>query len=180
MLLVFPAGIFLAGCSTLPWSKPKAVSVVVTEPAPPPPMEVLTSDLTPPAIVTAPAPAPRRQANAGRPPARLRGGISPATPVPLKPAEPEIRPGELVGLEFAGVLKVLRKPDTVHDAVLPVVWSYAEADCTLQLYFYPDIQTTRFHLLKYDLKDAAAQEASDTAGCMRRFAVTGSDAKLAQ
>ncbi len=179
MFLVLPAGFFLAGCSTLPWFKPKPVPVVMTDPAPPPPVEVLTSDLTQPALTTQPEPAPRRQANAARPPVRLRGGISPTAPPPPKP-EPEIKPAELVGLEFAGVLKVLRKPDTVHDAVLPVVWSYAEADCTLQLYFYPDIQTTRFHLLKYDLKEAAKQEASGTSGCMRRFAVTGSDAKLAQ
>jgi len=65
----------------------------------------------------------------------------------------------------------LRKPDTVEKNALSVVWTYSETDCTLQLYFYPDIQTTIFHLLKYDLKGARGEKLNDSGACMQLMAM---------
>jgi hypothetical protein len=87
-------------------------------------------------------------------------------PVP-KLAEPVIvAPADLVGYDFSSVLQVLRRPDTVQSNALSIVWTYSEPSCTLQLFFYPDIQTKIFRLLKHDLKGAADGTAERNA-CMR-------------
>ena len=84
-----------------------------------------------------------------------------AAPPPKRPplpklAEPVIvAPEDLVGFDFSSVLQVLRRPDTVQSNALSVVWTYTEPSCTLQLFFYPEIQTKIFRLLKHDLKGAA-------------------------
>src|SRR5262245_51017154 len=96
-------------------------------------------------------------------PARPRAPQRPASIVPPALAnQPPIMPAALVGFSFDSVLEVLRMPDSVEKNALSVVWTYAEADCTLQLYFYPDIQTTVFHVLKYDLKSAKGEKLNDT------------------
>lgn len=114
-------------------------------------------------------PAPMTQPARPRPAQRPPG--TPASIVPptlgSAPQVPPITPATLVGYSFDSVLEVLRMPDTVEKNALSVVWTYAEADCTLQLYFYPDIQTTVFHVLKYDLKSAKGEKLSDTGACMQ-------------
>ena len=77
-----------------------------------------------------------------------------------------VAPADLVGLDFEAVLQVLRKPDTVQSSALSIVWTYSEPNCTLQLFFYPDIQTKIFHLLKHDLK-GASDGAAERNACMR-------------
>ena len=109
------------------------------------------------------APRPARPRPAQRPPATPASIVPPA----LTPQVQPIAPATLVGFSFDSVLEVLRMPDTVEKNALSVVWTYAEADCTLQLYFYPDIQTTIFHVLKYDLKSAKGEKLSDTGACMQ-------------
>ena len=111
-----------------------------------------------------------------RPPARRPA--SPAKPMPPAPGketptEPDtaaVTPSSLVGYDFPAVLRVLRRPDTVENSALSIVWTYAQSDCTLQLYFYPDIQTRIFHLLKFDLKDGNGEKPSDTSSCMKHMA----------
>jgi hypothetical protein len=72
------------------------------------------------------------------------------------------------------VLQVLRKPDTVQTSSLSIVWTYSEPNCTLQLFFYPDIQTKIFHLLKHDLK-SAADGAAERNACMRDIMAVKND-----
>lgn len=111
-----------------------------------------------------------------RPPARRPAApVKPMPTAPSKesPAEPDtaaVMPSSLVGYDFPAVLKVLRRPDTVQNSALSIVWTYAQPDCTLQLYFYPDIQTRIFHLLKFDLKDGNGEKPSDTSSCMKHMA----------
>jgi hypothetical protein len=80
-----------------------------------------------------------------------------------------VAPGELVGSDFTSVLEVLRDPDAVQESALTVVWTYSETDCTVLLYFYPDIQTTTFHLLKYDIRSAAGERLDDSKVCMKHL-----------
>jgi hypothetical protein len=87
-----------------------------------------------------------------------------------EPAAAAPAPADLVGFDFPHVLQILRRPDTVQNSALSIVWTYAQPDCTLQLYFYPDIQTRIFHLLKFDLKDGSGERPNDTSSCMRRMA----------
>ena len=113
---------------------------------------------TPPRVASLPPP---------RPPAP-RTLIVPA-PKPAAPKQadvPTIAPGELVGADFSSVLQVFRKPDMVQSSALSVVWTYSQAACTLQLFFYPDIQTKVFRLLKYDLKSEAGEKTADRSACL--------------
>ncbi len=115
-----------------------------------------------------------RTPNAKDSPAR-----KPATPPKRPPlpklAEPAVvAPADLVGLDFSSVLQVLRKPDTVQSSALSIVWTYSEPTCTLQLFFYPDIQTKIFRLLKHDLK-SAADGAAERNACMRDIMVVKND-----
>jgi len=113
------------------------------------------------------APRPRATMPPARPRTAPRPPATPASIVPPALTVQPIAPATLVGFSFDSVLEVLRMPDTVEKNALSVVWTYAEADCTLQLYFYPDIQTTIFHVLKYDLKSAKGEKLSDTGACMQ-------------
>ena len=123
---------------------------------PPSPSEPPAADATPPAPATAPRrPAPTRQASA-----------QPLNP-PASAIPRAIDPAELVGFNFDSVLGVLREPDAVEKNALSVVWTYAGSDCTLQLYFYPDIQTAVFRLLKYELKRASGERLNEGGACMQ-------------
>jgi len=106
--------------------------------------------------------------------------VPPALATPPTAQVQPVVPAELVGFSFDSVLEVLRKPDTVEKNALSVVWTYAEADCTLQLYFYPDIETTVYHLLKYDLKSAKGEKLSDTGACMQPLMAMRKDGTQSQ
>jgi hypothetical protein len=92
-----------------------------------------------------------------------------------KATEPAVfAPADLVGFDFPSVLQVLRRPDSVQTSALSVVWTYSEPSCTLQLFFYPEIKTRIFRLLKHDLKSAAEGDAERMA-CMRDMMVMKTD-----
>ena len=106
---------------------------------------------------------------------RKKTATPPKRPPLPKLAEPVIvAPADLVGFDFSSVLQVLRKPDTVQSSALSIVWTYSEPTCTLQLFFYPDIQTKIFHLLKHDLK-GAADGAAERNACMRDIMAVKND-----
>lgn len=101
------------------------------------------------------------------------------------PSGPEIaprtvEPAELVGFNFDSVLEVLRQPDAVEKNALSVVWTYSGSDCTLQLYFYPDIQTAVFRLLKYELKDSNGEKLSGGGACMQPMLASRKDGNQSQ
>jgi hypothetical protein len=123
-----------------------------------------------------PQPKAPQVATVQRPPPR-----APAVPAkkPPPPAPKEevatVAPGELVGSDFTSVLQVLRKPDLVQNSALSVVWTYSQPACTLQLFFYPDIQTKIFRLLKYDLKSDAGEKTADRSACLHDIMAVKSD-----
>ena len=128
--------------------------------------------------------APQVASNMPRPRPPARRPAPPATPAPPLPPEatapePEaVLPSELVGYDFNGVLKRLKKPDMIQNSALSIVWTYSQSDCTLQLYFYPDIQTRIFRLLKYDLKDSTGEKPNDSSACMRHMMVRSDEPAL--
>jgi hypothetical protein len=128
------------------------------------------------------APQQRMRTASAKPPSTppARPPVAPAkkpTPPPAAAKEeiPTVAPGELVGSDFAGVLQVLRKPDTVQSSALSVVWTYSQAACTVQLFFYPDIQTKVFRLLKYDLKSDAGEKTADRSACLHDIMAVRND-----
>lgn len=174
VLGVLPAILILAGCSALRGVDGKQ-TVGETAMAPPA-EEMLVQPLIQPPKVSEPE-MPRMASRT--PSAKDTPARKPATPpkrVPLpKLAEPVVvAPADLVGFDFSSVLHVLRKPDTVQSSALSIVWTYSEPTCTLQLFFYPDIQTKIFHLLKHDLK-SEADGAAERNACMRDIMAVKSD-----
>jgi hypothetical protein len=120
---------------------------------------------------------PRPRPPAVRRPPTNPQATKPALATPALPAAPEpdtivpVMLSELVGFDFPSVLQVLKKPDMIQNSALSIVWIYSKPDCMLQLFFYPDIQTRVFHLLKYDLKDSNGEKPNDSSACMRHMMV---------
>jgi hypothetical protein len=112
--------------------------------------------------------------------AKPRSPRKPAAPkepaAPKTSGLPTVVPADLIGSDFAMVLHLIRQPDMVQTSALAIVWTYSEPVCKLQLYFYPDIETTTFHVLKYDLRDAAGDKLENTGQCMQRIMVARNDA----
>jgi hypothetical protein len=125
------------------------------------------------AVPRAPAAAPRRPA-----PTR-QASVQPPNP-PVSAAPRTVEPAELVGFNFDSVLTVLRQPDAVEKNALSVVWTYAGSDCTLQLYFYPDIRTAVFRLLKYELKGSSGEKLNGGGVCMQPMMATRKDGSQSQ
>ena len=176
MMPLSAATLVLASCSSLPFhsifstSQPMPAREIITAP-PPDAREVPVRQPK----LALPAPtnpgAPQVAMNVPRPPPR------PPTPV-MKPAPPPeveaVSPADLVGFDFASVRHVLRQPDNIENSALSVVWTY-ETDCTLQLYFYPDIKTKVFRVLKYYLKNSSGEMPANSNACMRSIMVAKND-----
>lgn len=170
--LIFSASLALANCSTLKKPPPNPVPVRMSAQA-----EAQEIPLADPVVDLPMADQPQAPQIASvmpkRPPAKKASPLAKGSSA--KDATPEteaVVPSELVGFDFPAVLQVLRRPDSVQNSALSIVWTYSQSDCMLQLFFYPDIQTKIFHLLKYDLKDGTGEKPSDSNSCMRRIART--------
>ena len=114
-----------------------------------------------------------------RPPPTRQASVQPPN-APAQAAPRTVEPAELVGFNFDSVLTVLRQPDAVERNALSVVWTYAGSDCTLQLYFYPDIQTAVFRLLKYELKGSTGEKLNDGGACMQPMMAMRKDGSQSQ
>ena len=179
LLLVFPAAACLSSCAAFPWlQKEQAPEQVMAPPTEEPkavPEETApVEDAEEPPAVLGP------QASMTPPPPVKPRPRPSKPPAPPKPMVPALAPSELIGFEFAGVLKVLREPDAMQESAPSIVWLYSDTECSLELFFYPDIQTTKFHLLKYDLKDRAGQKLIDTSECMQQFMAMRNDGARTQ
>ena len=180
VLGLLPTILILAGCSALHGVEREQMSGK-TEIAPPAEERLIQPLVQSPMVQSPKISEPEMPKVASRiPNAKDLPTRKPATPPkrpPLpKPAEPVVvvAPADLVGLDFSSVLQLLRKPDTVQSSALSIVWTYSEPSCTLQLFFYPDIQTKIFRLLKHDLK-SAADGAAERNACMLDIMVVKND-----
>ena len=169
------AALVLASCSSMPlqslFSRPSLPPVrpVIMAPAETreipvqEPMVAVTAPTTPRPPMVASVMPPRPQ----RPPMPV---MKPPPPMEMD----AVAPGNLVGSDFSSVLQVLRRPDNVEESSLSVVWTY-QSECRLQLYFYPDIKTKVFRLLKFDLKDGSGEKPANSNACMRSIMVAKND-----
>jgi hypothetical protein len=177
--LVIPVTFILANCSTFGGTfdgQPLIRSVIL------PPPEAHEIPLQEPALEVPAPPQPEAPQIASLP-VKPRVPVSrtqpmPRTAMPPKEAAPEpepVAPADLVGFDFPAVQQVLGHPSSVQNSALSVVWTYWQTECTVQLYFYPDIQTKIFHLLKYDLKNGTGERLNDWNSCMRQIVAMRTD-----
>jgi hypothetical protein len=166
--MVLFAGLLLCGCSILHLNRAPVPQMVVTsQPAEAAPLPEEAKPATP-------EPTPQQMASVEPP-----RPMTPVRPPPPPPVTPRPKPTEpppplpvpdmstLIGADFTAILNVFRSPDMVQKNALYVVWIYSPPACTLQLFFYPDIRTTQFHLLKFDLKATVRDAPTDGPQCMQ-------------
>jgi hypothetical protein len=133
----------------------------VTEEEAPPPDQM--ASMTPPPPIPRPRPPIPRRVTPPMPPA-------PAAPPHVPEAlPPSIAVNMLIGSDFMAIRQVFRSPDTIQNSNLSVVWIYSPPGCTLQLFFYPDIATTTFRLLKYDFRSASGEILMSGDPCMQQM-----------
>ena len=98
---------------------------------------------------------------------------------PTKPEKPErlaeVDPNTLMGLSPWLVEKVLGAPSRVNKSELSLVWTYAAANCSFQVFFYPDLKTATFHVLKYGGIDEAGHQLAPSQECIRSILTVKSD-----
>jgi hypothetical protein len=124
-----------------------------------PAVEKATPDASTPAVPETPTNAPPAHT------ATLGPGESRATPLPRPAPEPfplQLDPGILIGLGPEQTELMMGKPADVRDEPPATVWAYKSGDCTLEVFFYPEVETRQPRALAYvvsgkDQSDAAKQ-----------------------
>jgi len=130
-----------------PSRAPKPVAEKIAAPPPPPP--------SPPRQ----KPPPREPQKPEKPPERLA----------------EVDPNTLMGLNPSMVEKILGAPSRVSKNDLSLVWTYAAVSCSFQVFFYPDLKTATFHVLKFGGVDEAGQQLAPSQECIRNILTVKSD-----
>ena len=93
---------------------------------------------------------------------------------PEPPAEAPVEvasidPNTLVGLRPPAVSKLMGSPAKTAKDEMSLVWTYATEGCALAIYFYPDLKTTNFHVLKYSFSDADGKPLAPADPCARKL-----------
>lgn len=105
----------------------------------------------------APPSGPRMTEPARKPgaPARSRSATLPeAPPRPTTPLDPD----RLVGLDQEQTVEILGPPTVTGSEDPATVWTYTAGNCSLDLMFYLDLKSQRFHALAYRVNTEKASE----------------------
>jgi len=123
-------GPFLGGCTEKPDSR------VLSSPA------VAATDKLPQQLVR-PAPAPP-----------IAHAVPPKPVMHPEKAERKLArltPDTLVGLTPPAIGQLLGKPAETREDAMMIRWTYTMQNCSLNVFFYPDIATGSFRALKYNV-----------------------------
>ncbi len=150
MLVVVGLGALLSGCAHTPewapWYKAPEKQAARSEPAVP----------------------ELRKTQSEKPARRRVPRHSERKPAP-EPQLAMIDPDSLVGMKPPAVGRLLGQPAAIAKEELSLVWTYKADDCALKVYFYPDIKTSDFHVLKFSLAGADGKTLDDDAPCRRKL-----------
>ncbi|MBU6443570.1 MAG: hypothetical protein KGR48_06635 [Alphaproteobacteria bacterium] len=145
--LVLGLALALGGCAHLPaWLSPQPKAA---QQAPPPPV----------------IPRAREEPHKRKPAAPVRPAEQARPPVQVA----SIDPHSLVGLTAPAVTQLLGKPGATANDQMSLVWTYAGDGCVLKIYFYSDLKTADFHVLKYSVAGADGAPLADAAPCLRQI-----------
>lgn len=92
-----------------------------------------------------------------------------AKPVSRSSRDKPIDPDQLIGMEPSGVRKLLGAPARTRNDQLPREWIYGTGRCSFRVFFYPNLNTASFRVLKYGSSDGNGEliDASDV--CIRHI-----------
>jgi hypothetical protein len=91
--------------------------------------------------------------------------VQPVHPQAMPPARPRPRPSQLktakkgpridpiilVGLDPPAVGRMLGRPAATRTDAMAMEWSYSTPNCSLNIFFYPDVATGNLRALKYNI-----------------------------
>jgi hypothetical protein len=123
----------------------------------------LSQPQPPAAAIPAPTPRPFH-----RPPAPHHHP-GPAEAKTLRPRKTMIVPENLIGLRPDQVSGQLGRPKKIAKDGPGLVWRYVAAGCGLNVYFFPDLKTNEFHVLKFSLEGADGKALDVNAPCRRQL-----------
>ena len=152
----------LGGCMTLGSTPPPP-----DEPAPAPVAELPSPVTVQPAPPT-PAPRPRRVARESKPAPELRT---------LHDKLVLIDPDRLIGMDTQAVRKLLGTPVRVKNDDLSREWVYASPGCSFRVFFYPNLNSASFRVLKYGGSDNNGELLDVSDVCVRRILTAKSNAE---
>lgn len=99
---------------------------------------------------------------------------------PVKPEKPEriasVDPDSLIGMDPSAIEKVLGTPTRVSKSDISLVWTYAGSGCSFQIFFYPDLKSSIFHVLKYGGIDENGGQILTSQTCVRDILVVRNSA----
>lgn len=80
-----------------------------------------------------------------------------------------IDPKTLLGLDPSGVEKRLGTPTRMENGTLSRKWVYATPGCSFSVFFYPNVNSTSFRVLKYGSNKDSGEEIDGTDACVRKI-----------
>jgi hypothetical protein len=80
-----------------------------------------------------------------------------------------IDPQSLLGLDPDGVQKRLGVPGRTENSALSRKWIYAAPGCSFSIFFYPDVNSTTFHVLKYGSAKDNGESINNSDVCIRKI-----------
>jgi hypothetical protein len=87
-----------------------------------------------------------------------------------------IDPDNLIGLAPGAVRKLLGPPARVENDDLSRAWIYASGGCSFRLFFYPNLNTASFRVLKYGGNDGNGELMDVSDVCIRHILMARKDA----
>lgn len=80
-----------------------------------------------------------------------------------------IDPGQLIGMAPGAVRQLLGPPLRVENYDLSREWVYASSRCSFRLFFYPNLNTAAFRVLKYGSSDGNGELIDVSDVCIRHI-----------
>jgi hypothetical protein len=88
------------------------------------------------------------------------GSAQPPASDSITVASSDNDPDHLVGLSESDALRLLGKPKSKADTPPSRVWTYSSTSCDLRLFFYPEIGSTSYRTLTYEIDDRDPTDSS--------------------
>jgi len=80
-----------------------------------------------------------------------------------------VDPDHLIGLAPGAVKQLLGPPVRVENSDLSRAWVYASGGCSFRLFFYPNLNTAAFQVLKYGSNDGNGDLLDVSDVCIRHI-----------
>src|SRR5438874_2625070 len=96
--------------------------------------------------------------------------------IPHQKALPSVDPDHLIGLTPDAVRQLLGPPARIESYDLSRAWVYASGGCSFRLFFYPNLNTASFRVLKYGGSNGNGELMDVSDVCIRRILTEGKDA----